>query len=1053
MRNQIEENADFINEEMAKTADENLQKSQIKVLERILSATPEERLAALGTFLDNVAPINASYAYNVDNVNKLFPGIEYTKEELDAAREAFIERRAQVKSMQMSDQPVIDEDLTEEEQEDVKDFEEGLASKEELEQPVDESGKSIVTDKYNNRYTKIINQLKSKFPTDYTTRFLQYLATNMANKFGKNTQDYKDIRSILGQFVQKKITEAQFVQAINEIQDKLRKDVELRKKNNTKFDTVENRINSLDLFKYLATRLIREEDVTTPLETAATTAATPTPTPSNVPTKSTPSTPDASTEFPQVVAKNKTLDSQLEIRLARLRFLATPIRSVGIEFDSKDNRRTDPADIRNAKAIEEIADQPYQTRIQSRKGTAMMFLAMKFPDKTEEQLVDDFATIEAIFDNTILTEEQWNAKGVEEQDAILEPMHNLLGKEYFDRSALAYFVANNGKGFTKKSTVSITSSDSDGNLNLFEGYPLQLNFPSAGRVSENVEEEYEEAGGNTQEIGQENVSNANTLARLTAYLSENTDAFIDTDYTVSEGVILKSTQQTKASELNNELVDNANLQDFDLATEVGQSIFGKRFNFKLGRVYFNNNGNPVILSNTNIDEKEAEAIAEMLFSENIPAEFRTVEGLENYLVSLINQVDKKNRIHFFPNKNFPSKTEAIQYPFNIVQTVYKDGKPVNTKLTKEEFLKFLKASFYKVDKKMLQSGEPMMRVSLVDGKPTITKQSYVDFLKETHTFPASSNGELLTPVNKVVYPDSTNFIERAADLLPRVQLQTAPIAPAPIKAATPVVTPQAPATQGRTIDEFIAIPYMEAVNFAKSSPTAQVYVYSAFVNFLTEDLYNQAVQIISDNPGNVTYDLVTRKLETSGKTTNLIPGLVPYSSDIEGDFILATVTLEGGKKIPLTLMRKQEGIGGMKFRYNALRVFRGNSPENFESMSKEEYSNPALKQPVAPTPAQPTDTKAEIEKKRQEEIDNLFGNYGVDEYKVKQKEINAKYDAQLAALGQPVAPKQSVADRLYSQSIGELFDKEEVQEAQKAKEDCINPAKQVKDQIKKKPKL
>jgi hypothetical protein len=122
-------------------------------------------------------------------------------------------------------------------------------------------------------------------------------------------------------------------------------------------------------------------------------------------------------------------------------------------------------------------------------------------------------------------------------------------------------------------------------------------------------------------------------------------------------------------------------------------------------------------------------------------------------------------------------------------------------------------------------------------------------------------------------------------------------------------------------------------------------------------------------------------------------------------------------------------------------------------MSKEEYLNPALKQPVAPTPTQPIDTKAEIEKKRQEEIDNLFGNYGVDEYKVKQKEINAKYDAQLAALGQPVAPKQSLADRLNSQSTGELFDEDEVQEAQKAKEDCINPAKQVKDQIKKKPKL
>jgi hypothetical protein len=1010
MRNQIEENRDFINEDMAKTADENLQKSQIKVLESLLAATPEQRLSALGTFLDNVAPINASYAYNVDSVNKLFPGIEYTKEELDAAREAFIQRRAQVRSMQMSDQPTPDTDLTDEEAKDVEEFNESLPTEEDAAQPVDESGKSPVTDKYSKRYKEILGNFKQKYPTESNQRFLEFLINTTKVKLGQNSKENAQVSNLLRQFTQKQITEPQFVQEINTLIEALKKDIELRKKNNTKFDAVQDKVSSLDLLKYMATRFVREELVEGPIATATTTAATPSPVPSNVPTTPTPTTstnPDASTEFPQVIAKNKTLDSQLEIRLARLRFLASPIRSVGVEFSRSDQRRTDPADIRNARAIEEIADQPYQVRIQSRKGTAMMFLAMKFPDKTEEQLIDDFATIEAMFDNTILTAEQWNAKSVEEQDAILEPMHSLLGKEYFDRAALAYFVANNGKGFTKESTVSITSSDVDGNLNLFEGYPLQLNFPAEGRVSERIEEEYKEAGVGTEALKQEHANNSNTLARLKAYLSQNTDAFIDTDYTVSEGVVFKSAEQKKANELNDETINSAGIQDFDLATEVGQSIFGKRFNFKLGRVYFNNNGTPVILSNTNIDENEAEAIAEMLFSETLPAEFRTVEGLENYLVSLINQVDKKNRIHFFPNKNFPSKTEAVQYPFNIIRTVYKDGKPVNTKLTKEDFVKFLKESFYKLDKKMLQGGETMMRVSLVDGKPKITKQSYVEYIKDTHTFPVTSSGELLSPVNKVVYPDPKNFVERASDLLPRVQPNPEPITPKPVVAPQ---APQAQPTPGKTIDEFIAITYMDAVNYAKGSPTAQAYgIYNAFVNFLTKEIYEQAIQTMSDNPASVDYNIVTRKLETVGKTTNLIPGIVPYNSEVEGDFILATVQLEGGKKVPVILMRKEQGIGGMKFRYNPLRVFRGNSPENFESMSKEEYLNPALKQPVAPTP-----TPEPV---------------------------------------QPTPPKQSLADRLNSQSTGELFDEDEVQEAQKAKEDCINPAKQVKDQIKKKPKL
>lgn len=1126
MRNQISENADFINSDMAKTAEENLQKSQIKVLEKLIEATPEERLGALGTFLDKVAPINASYAYNIESVNKLFPGVEYTKEELDAAREAFIQRRAAVRSMQMSDQPISDKDLTEEEAGDIQDFEEGLPTKEEINQPVDESGRSIVTDKYNNHYTKIINKFKSESPKDYTTRVLQYLATNMANKFGETTPEYKEIRGALGQFVQKKITEAQFIQAINEVQDRLRKDVELRKKNKIDSDTVQNQIDSLDLFKYLSTRLVREEDVTTPLEAAANAATTTTPPPSNVPTKSTSNTPDASNEFPQVVKKNQTLDSQLEIRLARLKFLANPLSSVGIEFDDKDNRRTDPVHVRNVRAIDEIANTPYKIRIQSRKGTVMMFLAMKFPDKTDAQLAADFATIEQVFANTDLNEKEWQFLGEEEQDTILQPMHDLLGKEYFDRGALDYFITNKGDGFTVNSDVLMTSSNPEANdvLVLFEGYPLQLNFVSKRVLTERVEKAAKTVGVKPEELEAENASLEDTINRIKQYLSENFEKAIDIEsYEVSEGVIFKTSKQVKADELNNELVNNANLQDFDLATEAGQSIFGKRFNFKLGRIYFNNNGNPVILSNTNINEKEAEAITEMLFSETLPSEFRTVEALENYLVGLINQVDKSNRLHFFPNKSFPSKTDAIQYPFNIVHTVYKEGKPVNTKVTKEEFLKFLKGSFYKVDKKMLQSGEPMMRVSLVDGKPTITKQSYVDYLKDTHTFPASSNGELLTPVNKVVYPDQTQFKEGSSDMLPKVQPQPEIIAPKKVdtsQAPPPVKQP----IQGKTIDEFIAIPYMEAMNYSKGSPTAKVYVYSAFVNFLTEDLYNQAVQTISDNPGNVTYQIVTRKVTD----TTLTPGLAPYSSDTKGDFILATVTLEGGRKIPLILVRKEEGMGGSQFRFNALRVFRGNSPENFESMSKEEYLDPTLRQP-APKPVAPVvppkpvalsqsieDKKTFLQKEKQEAIDrvadiednllpkinnrlanNLQPELAVLSKRLQntkdenlKKEINNQIDKleklrlsksnaaelnrqkesfegqlesakrfiekknmELAALGQSTPSKQSLTDRLNSQGAGEMFDEEEAKEAQKAKEDCINPAKQVRDQIKKKPKL
>lgn len=1004
MRDQIEKNADFVNSDMAKTADENLEQSQVRILSKLMTATPEERLTALGLFLDEVAPINASYAYNVDKVNQKFPGIEYTTEELDAAREAFIQRRAQVKSMQMSDQPSTIEGLTEEESSDIEEFNKKVVTAKEVEkttESVDESGKSAKTENYNNTYTEELNNFKTKYPQEYGRRFIEFLGNIVMVRFGRNSRDFIQIKNLFDQFIGKTITEAEFVKGINEVVAALEKEIQLRKKNNTNPNTVEEKLSQLNRFKYMATRFVREEDIEGLAPSPAVLATSSTTTPSNVPAKSTSSTSDASTEFPQVVDKNKTLDSQLAIRFARLKFLATPLSTVGIEVDRKNNRRTDPAHVRNVRAIDELANIPYKVRIQSRKGTAQMFLAMKSPDKTDAELAAEFAIIEELFSNSNLTIEEWNALSIEQQDAILEPMHNLLGKEYFDRGALEYFITNKGDGFTLNSDVLMTSSDPEAGdvLTLFDGYPLQLNFVSKELLDGRVEKAAKAIGVEPKELEQENASMQNTVDRVKQYLSQNPEKAIDLDYEVSEGVILKSSKQTNASELDNELVNNATLQDFDLATEADQTMFGKRYKFQLGRVYFNNDGNPVILGNTNIKEEEAEAIAEMLFSESIPAEFRTVEGLEKYLVSLINQVDKKNRLHFFPNKSFPSKTDAIQYPFNIVHTVYKDGKPVNTKLTKEEFINFLKASFYKVDKKMLQSGEPMMRVSLSDGKPTVTKQSYVDYLKDTHTFPASSNGELLTPVNKVVYPEQTDFIKESAKLIPNVQPQPAPIAPKPMQPVKK--TESAP---GEVVEELFALSHADIKNYATTTPTAIEFGLGGLFEsgFLSNpDTYYQALQFMQDNPEKVSYEVIVRNIKGKEKLPSI---KVPYSPNVKGDYILAIIpSTTGNKGIPIILLRK-----------DAANVFGANLSDSPMSISGSSSENFTVQSKTAPAPVQPTPA---------------------------------------------LTPRQALINSINSQgqvadeAVTNLFGEDEVQEAQQSKEDCINPAKQVKDQIKKKPKL
>lgn len=1088
--NQLNTNRDFINKEMFNDATENLKVTKAKVLLGLMTADPEQRSKALQTFLNQVAPVNATYAYSVDMVNSMFstnipnvPSIIFTAEELDAAREAFIDARAARKAVEISDQS-IKEDLTAEQIQDNNEFVATFPTAEEVDQPILESGKSVVTDKYNNRYTSKINELKSKFLNDYRQKFLDFLVNSLTAGFGSGSKDLVTVVNLLNDFIQKRITETEFTNKIEELKETINKEIGLRKTNKSSFEGLTRRLNYLNLFKHLTLKLVREElsGVSMPeLVIKATTPAT------NTPPVSTGTVPKRGNVNPQVVEqaadfvetdrKNKVLDSQLEIRLAQLRFLASPLRTVPVEFTKGDIRSTDPVEIRNSNAIDQLANKPYQVRIQSRKGTVKLFLATKFPVLSMEQIDKDFRTIEYVFENTNLTEAQWIALDQDAQDAILQPMHDLLGKEYFDQGALTYFVTNKGDGLTVNTAVVITASTSEGDLVLFDGYPLQANLPKEGRVSDNIKAEYKKAGGLEEELVSQHAETLNMLAKTVSYLSANPDQFIDMDYTTSEGVVFNSVSQKKANELQDENLNNATVQDFAIADSEGQTIFNKRFNFKLGRLYYNNNGNPTVLDNTNISEEEAIAIAELVFSESLPRDFATPDSLEKYLVSLINIVDRNNRVHFSPDKEFLTATDKVVYPLNVKKTTMVDGKSVITKLNKEEFIEFLKGSFYKVDRTMLLSGNPMMRISLVDGKPTVSKQSYAQYIRDTHTFPTSKAGEILSPVNKIMYPDSKQFGERFIDLFPKTQPTTPTLAASPVVTATPTVSDKKADIERRheeelrkafpginlspqsidiiserndkravdfiekydgiiarhkaeldaleqttrktltpsneTVDELVAMPYLDAINYVKTSQSAQFLgVSSAFVNLYTEDMYNQVLQALKDNPSAVTYKLATRKTVDSATGKTLEVALVDYSPSVEADFVLASITLENGKKLPLPLVRRTQGMGGLKFRERVEFVMVGNSPQNFETMTKEEYLNPALRQPKA-TPVVPE------------------------------------------VLAAPVAPspKASIMDRLNSDITSTYMDNEEVEEGKKAKEDCINPAKQVKDQIKKKPKL
>jgi hypothetical protein len=414
---------------------------------------------------------------------------------------------------------------------------------------------------------------------------------------------------------------------------------------------------------------------------------------------------------------------------------------------------------------------------------------------------------------------------------------------------------------------------------------------------------------------------------------------------------------------------------------------------------------------------------------------------------------------------------------------------------------------------------------LVDGKPTVTKQSYVDYIKDTHTFPVSSTGELLRPLNKAVFPDTEDFIKKSVSLVPGVQPEPKPIAPKPVE-----VKPVVPVVDSNSETLYTAS-HKDIIEYTENSPVAQsLGLHSLFKQggmFYDKAAYEQALQSINDNP-NVVYQVVVREVK-EGK--GIKAKQVPYSPSIEGDFILAIIPTDKAG-IPVILLRKEDAeLAGIDLSKSPMSIT-GSSSENFVSTSKTAPA-PALTAPVS------TDAKANIHgriaeqgtsieleikgktskefllvidrngkgkielysekkefpdgprfsqgegrtasqeqikklydeyipKKTQEAINNWLnsftGSWAAPEtqdgknYDKAEKELNTE----LAALGQStptITPRQSLINSINNrgqvadETVTNLFGEDEVQEAQKAKEDCINPAKQVKDQIKKKPKL
>lgn len=784
-------NKDHVNQELYDTVQENLNDSFERAQAALAEATPEVRSKILTDFLDKVTLKNTKYAYNVNLVNSLFPSAEYTQEELDNSREELIQRRAQRRSAQVLGTETLSED--EEEQKDQKEFNEVAARAAQTPEVVDESGKSNRDDIYLEGYNKMLEKAKNS-PTGFAKAFESTVKSRLTKVFSSGTKDYNTLINAFDNLLDKKITPEEF------------RNIFLSVWRDNKAD--EKKANAVIFLKFIADRYFAND---MPADRVASTTPA---------AKTTPVTP-ATTTPPKTVAKNaptpkqggkvdrlnEVVTQEVKARMTQLEYLASPLRSIAFEYNRQNEKNQDPAVLRNVAIIEKLPSIEGSTiRVMNRKLFLLYHIGQRSRDVNPRE---EFEKIVTHISENQMSVDNWNSLSEEEKESLVSPIDAIIGKNFYDESMLRFFFTSTkvdplkpnelypvGSGLFTNPEAIITAIDEEKNLITIDGLPMELNMPTVSKgeypISDRIIEEYSKLGGSEQELRNKNVDTFERLKALKKAISEadslsDTLPFLDFDFNVSSGVMLRTPINTfeKGNTTEVESVKKARISDFKIIEDPRESVFGKSFAFEKGRVYFNNNGNPTLLTNNKIDSAEADALAEVYFSEENPY-FASPKEAEAYLFNLINQVDKKTRLHFFVNEEYPGPG---QFPVIIVKSEETGKGFTNTVLTKEEFASTLKNHYYKASLALMKSGEPILRFK-PEGAVT---QNYAEYLKDTHNFPIK-DGEVARPVNKVVYLSTESLAKQFPEItgiVPEVetpkQVPTTPAQPAQATQATDTV--------------------------------------------------------------------------------------------------------------------------------------------------------------------------------------------------------------------------------------------------------------------------
>ena len=469
------------------------------------------------------------------------------------------------------------------------------------------------------------------------------------------------------------------------------------------------------------------------------------------------------------------LDEVQRRRRSRLLDLTSPIRSNGIELDPRDQINQDPAVKRRVAFINDLASMPdAKVKILNKRQFIREFLAIKFPSKTSAQIEQDLKTISDFF-TQMPKETRDNFKTLTNQEEILAPIHNLLGKDFFDQKQLLYYVANQGAGVIQTPEVIITAADATGKILTRENYPLELSFVADNnlgnkddfksvpwRLSGRIQGEATDVTIKPGDVIAAHEANFNNKQAVKKHLEEN-DISLMGAFEISEGILaFKGSKNITIAEIeNNPQLQSASITDFALPTQRGTLIGGKQFKYNLGRLYYDNNGNPILLQNNKLAEEEVLALAEIIYGSE---EIIDISELDSALFDLVNQINKNDRIVFFPTEPVMTAQGTYVYPQLLSPskvTLNEKGERKYKKLSKEEFIKEMSNSYYKASAAYLEGGtkfnQKITRFGMQDGKPVIYKQPYLDFIKETHSISVNAEGEITPLANKVVYPDAAIF--------------------------------------------------------------------------------------------------------------------------------------------------------------------------------------------------------------------------------------------------------------------------------------------------------